>query len=235
MPKQTPMLLRYMPLMKTLLSILPFLFFISCNDSVGVDKIHMPPEKSQMIKIKLADSLGSVIITLPQRYDTSFSWTDFSDCGKPCYKIKYRSQPKTFRVTKETGWIWKGEPKDSVERFTISHSGYFPFHNSNDSADIVRDLAWRKGYVEHEEFGYYKIKSDTIEKIGERYFAILIVDNYDSLNKQYCKKLLATTSIKSNMIFFDFELLTKKNDSLTNSFIDNSKYYLRTASIDNGM
>jgi len=224
-----------MPLMKTLLFISLLSILVSCNDSVGIDRINIPPEKSQILKIKLADSLGNVIITLPQRYDTSFSWTDFSDCGKPCDKIKYRSQPKTLRVTKETGWIWKGEPKDSIEMFTISHSGYFQFHDSTDSIDIARDLEWRKGYIENEEPGHYKAKFGTVEKIGNRYFAILVVDQYDSLKNQYCKRLLATTSIKSNMIFFDFELLTKENDSLTKHFIDISKYYLRTASIDNGM
>jgi hypothetical protein len=222
-----------MPLMKTLLFILTFLFFISCNDSVGFDIIHMPPEKSQMIKLKLADSLGSVIITLPQRYDTSFSWTDYSDCGKPCDKVKYRSQPKTLPITMERGFIKPHAAQDSVERFTITHSAEFPFHNGMDSAGIARELRWRKEYVENEMD--VKIKSDTVERIGNRYFAILTVDYYDSLSNEYCKKLLATTTIKSNPVFFDFELLTKVKDSLTNNFIENSKYYLRTASIDNGM
>src|SRR5579863_5725161 len=95
-----------------------------------------------MISVKLVDSLGKVTITLPLRYDTSFSWTDYSDCGKPCDKIKYRLQPKTLRIKKETGMYMRRKPKDSIERFTISHAGYFPFHDSTDSTDILRDLDW---------------------------------------------------------------------------------------------
>ncbi len=219
--------------MKTLLSTLSILLFAACNHSSKVDIVQLPPESSKIVVTKLVDSLGNMTITLPTRYDTSFSWTHYSDCGKPCEKIKYRSQPKTLKITKESGWIWLGEPKDSVERFTIIHSGYFPFHDNDDTSFISKFHQHQKANVIQNP-DTYKIKSDTVEKIGDRYFSIIAIDLYDTAKAQFSKKLLAATSIKSNIIYFDFELLTKEKGSATDEFIDNSKYYLRTVRLSNG-
>lgn len=219
--------------MRPLLFIILLLIFAACNDSSKVDTVRLPPESSKIVVTKLLDSLGNVTITLPMRYDTSFSWTHHSDCGKPCDRIKYRSQPKTLRITKESGWIWLGEPKDSIERFTIIHSGYFPFHDNNDTAFIFKFHQHQKENVIQDP-DTYKIKSDTVEKIGDRYFSIIVVDLYDTAKAQYSKKLLAATTIKSNIIYFDFELLTKQKGHATDKFIDNSKYYLRTIQLSNG-
>jgi len=219
--------------MKTLLSIISLLFFAACNDSSKVDTIKLPPETSKVVIIKLVDSLGDVTITLPTRYDTSFSWTHYSDCGKPCDRIKYRWQPKTLKISKESGWIWLGEPKDSIERFTVIHSRYFPFHASDDSSFIFKFHEHEKGNVVQNP-DTYKIKSDTVEKIGDRYFSIIAIDLYDTTKAQYSKKLLAATSIRSNIIWFDFELLTMQKGYATDKFIDNSKFYLRTVRLSNG-
>ena len=219
--------------MKTLLSIISVLFFVACNDSLNVDTIQLPPENSKVVVTKLADSLGNVTMSLPTRYDTSFSWTHYSDCGKPCEKIKYRSQSKTLPITKESGWIWLGEPKDSIERFTIVHSGYFQFHNNVDTSFIFKVHEHRKADIIQNPDTYI-IKSDTVEKIGDRYFSIIVVDLYDTANRQFSKKLLAATSIRGNGIEFNFELLTKQKDLATQKFIDNSMYFLRTIRLSNG-
>ncbi|CAN5676599.1 hypothetical protein BH11BAC3_BH11BAC3_30500 [soil metagenome] len=219
--------------MKNLLSIISILFFAAFNESSKVDTIQLPPENSKLVIIKLADSLGNVTMSLPIRYDTSFTWTHYSDCGKPCEKIKYRSQPKTLPITKESGWLWSGEPKDSIERFTIVHSGYFPFHDNDDTSFIFKVHEHRKADIIQSP-DTYKIKSDTVEKIGNRYFSIITVDLYDTANRQFSKKLLAATSIRGNGIEFKFELLTKRKDSMTQKFMDNSIYFLRTIRLSNG-
>jgi len=215
------------------LLVISILFLAASNNSSKPDIIQLPPENTKTHIVKLVDSLGEVTVTLPTRYDTSFSWTVRSDCGKPCDEIKYRSQPKTLKITKESGFIWLGEPKDSIERFTISHSGYFPFHDNKDTSFIFN-------IHEHEKENIildpdtYKIKSDTIEKIGDRFFSIIVIDLYDTSKAQYSKKLLAATSIKGNIISFSFELLTKGIGGATDNFINNSKFYLRTIRISNG-
>lgn len=81
----------------------------------------------------------------------------------------------------------------------------------------------------------YDLMMGMFQKIGDRHYSIIVIDLYDTLKNQYSKKLLASTTIKSNIVDFKYELLTKRNDSLTKNFINNSKYYLRTIRISNGM
>lgn len=220
--------------MKTILPVISFWIITSCNYYYQGDTIHLPPEKSSIKVIKLVDSLGSITFSIPIRYDTTFIWTQYSDCGKPCDKIKYRLQPKSLKITRESGFYWKGEPKDSIERFTIVHSGYFPFHDNTDSSSIFQLHLVKKQSIVNDP-DTYKIRSDTVEKIGDRYYSIIVIDLYDTLKNQYSKKLLASTTIKGNIVDFRYELLTKRKDSLANNFINNSKYYLRTLRISNGM
>jgi hypothetical protein len=219
--------------MKTLLSIILFFLFAGCNDNSKIDTIQLASENSIIVTLKLVDSLGNIRVTLPKRYDTSFTWTDHSDCGKPCDKIKYRFQPKMLKISKESGWIWPEQPKDSVEKFTIVHSGYFPFHDDTDSNFIFKVHQRRKSdMVKNSDT--YKIKSDTVEIIGDRYFSIVVIELFDSTKSQYSKKVLAATTIKSNPIEFRFELLTKQNNKQTTDFVNNSMYFVRTIRISNG-
>lgn len=219
--------------MKYITFLLVVLFYTSCNDIKLTKNSIASPENSKNVTVKLIDSLGYVTCSIPNRYDTFLYWTNWSDCGKPCAKEQYRFQPKYLRITKETGFIWLGEPKDSIERFTIVHSGYFPFHDSVDSLFIFNFHEQEKSNIIYDP-GTYRIKSDTIEKIGDRFFSIIEIDLYDTTKAQYSKKLLAATTIKRNIIHFDFELLTKQKDAATDNFINNSKYYLRTIRISNG-
>ena len=219
--------------MKPLLSIISLFFLAACNDNSRVDTIQLPPEKLQIVTVRLVDSLGNMTVTLPIRYDTSFSWTHYSDCGKPCNQIKYRSQPKALKLTKESEWIWREEPKDSIERFTISHSGYFPFHDNGDTTFIYNfHENEKRNIIQHPDT--YKISSDTVEKIGDRHFSIITTDWYDTTKAQYSKKLLAATSLKGNILYFRFELLTKQASPATDNFLENSKVYLGTLRFSNG-
>jgi hypothetical protein len=77
-----------------------------------------------------------------------------------------------------------------------------------------------------------KINTDTLEKIGDRYFSIITIDLFDSSTMQYSKKVLSCASLKGNGISFDFELLTKQKGTATDSFISNSLYYLKTVRFD---
>ncbi|MGC4101052.1 hypothetical protein [Ferruginibacter sp.] len=219
--------------MKMLLSITTILLFISCNNFSKTENTTIqPPEKSKINVIKLADSFGTVSISLPLRYDTNFSWTHHSDCGSPCDKIKYRFQPKSLPIIEENGWMWS-DLKDSIERFTIVHSAYvYPFNPNSDTAYLRKQHAKKKAELLIEA-NSYKIKSDTIEKIDDYYFSIFLIDLYDSTKLQYSKKVLAGTYIKNNSVEFNFELLTKQKDSLKDKFLDNSLYFLKTIRIEN--
>ena len=212
--------------------IFSFLFISACN---YLSKEKTPPEKSKTEKINLTDGLGSVSVLLPVRYDTTFTWIHYSDCGQPCEKRKYRFQPKDLPVNPETGYFYK-IPNDSIEQFTIVHNPYIPVNDSDntDDHDFIYSFHDHKKYEVTHNPTLRIIAADTIEKIGDRYFSIIVIDKYDSAKKQYSKKLLSTTTIRRGTIDFNFELLTKRNDSLTKKFIDNAKYYLRTIRIKAG-
>ncbi len=58
------------------------------------------------------------------------------------------------------------------------------------------------------------------------------MENSDTL---YLKKVLAVTTIKSNEIKFEYELSTKKNDSIAKNFIKNSINLIKTCRIGKGL
>ena len=214
-------------------NILIFLVLLLAACDVSENKITRP-ENSKTQMINLEGGLGVVSLSLPVRYDTTFTWIHYSDCGAPCEKRKYRFQPKSLPVNMENGYFYK-TLKDSVEQFTIVHNPYIPIGDSDntDNRDFITS------FHDHEKFEITHnptlrfIKSDTIEKIGDRYFSIIVIDKYDTATAEFSKKLLSTTTIRRGTIDFNFELLSKKKKLLTEKFIDEAKYYLRTIRIGN--
>lgn len=209
------------------------LLFVSC-DQVSENNASPPaaPEDSKTQKINLAGGLGIVTVSLPLRYDTTFTWVHYSDCGKPCEKRKYRFQPKVLPVYPETGYYYK-PLNDSIEQFTIIHNPYI----ATDDSDKTDNQSFITFFHDHKKFeithdpALREIKWDTIEKIGDRYFSIIVIDRYDTVKAQYSKKLLSATTLRRGTIDFNFELLSRRKDSLTEKFIDKAKYYVRTIRI----
>jgi hypothetical protein len=212
--------------------IFPVLSLAACR--VSENKIT-PPENSKTQVINLERGLGVVSLSLPVRYDTTFTWIHYSDCGAPCEKRKYRFQPKTLPVNMENGYFYK-TLKDSVEQFTIVHNPYIPVGDS----DNTDDKSFITSFHDHKKFeitynhALRFIKSHTIKKIVDHYFSIIVINKYDTVKAEYSKELLSTTTIKRGTIDFNFELLTKQKDSLAEKFIDEAKYYLRTIRIAGG-
>jgi len=166
---------------------------------------------------------------LPVRYDTSFTWRHYSDCGRPCEKTMYRFQPKKMPVYPEPG-LMRSKLNDSMDQFTMSHNPYIEagvIDNPDNETFITSFHDHKKFEITHDP-ALREIKSDTIEKIGDRYFSVIVVDLYDSTKRQYSKKLLTTTTLKSGTIDFNFELLSSEKDSRNEMFLQNSMYYLRT-------
>lgn len=214
------------------LSILLAMFFITCNNASNVNNNEQRrlPESSKIVQVQLVDSLGVITLSVPLRYDTNFSWVHHYDCGKSCDEQKYRFQPKELPITKESGWIWLEEPNDSVERFTISHTRDFPFRNGDTAKNMIRHTHLREQLLSNPRNP--PIIFDTIQKINDRYYSIFEMEKFDTIHS---KKVLAVTTIKSNMIRFQYELLTKKNDSITNNFMKNSLDLIRTIHISKGI
>ncbi len=205
--------------MPHLLKIIVAIFLASCIDKVQNDTRAIVPDNSKFVTTSLRDSLGEVSFSIPNRYDTSFTWTNHSDCGKPCDHEQYRFQPKSLPIFKETDFYYN-IPDISVDQFTIIHSGYFPFHSSMDTS---------KRSIGHEPFKSRlasdphngQIKFDTIEKINGRYFSIVCMAGFDSTRQKYFAKVAALTTIKGNEIEFHYD--TKSKDIINEKdFFDNS-------------
>ena len=76
---------------------------------------------------------------------------------------------------------------------------------------------------------------DTIERINDRLFSIVVSKDYEPVKQKFTQRVNAYTTIKSNEINFKFELVTTNNDSILKNFIDKSLYYIRTIKIEKGM
>lgn len=213
--------------MNRILAIL--ILFVSCNDAQSDRALHETSKNSKAVRVQLIDSLGTIMLSIPIRYDTSFSWVHYSDCGKPCDEQKYRFQPKELPIVKESGWIWSEKPMDSIDRFTISHTKYFPFHNGDTTKNLIRHNHLKEQLLSTSPG--LPIIFDTIEKIYDRYYSIMAMEKSDSLQ---FKKVLAVTTIRGNEIKFEYQLSSKRNDSVTKNFIRNSIELLRTIRISKG-
>jgi hypothetical protein len=220
--------------MKNIL-IFSLLIFASCSyNSEATNKKELLPGDSKIHTVDLADGLGVVTLSLPSRYDTMFTWIHYSDCGKPCEKRKYRFQPKILPVFPETGYYYK-PLNDSVDQFTIVHNPYIPV----DDIDNPGNKNFITSFHDHKKWNIIHdpslrmISSDTIEKIGDRYFSIIVINKYDTARAQYSKKLLATTTVRKGTIDFNFEILTRQNNLLMQNFIKDARLYLRTIRFGN--
>jgi len=197
-------------------------YLFSCiNKSEKNDRSLMPDVKAQTIN--LVDSLGRIEISLPIRYDTFLKWVDYSDCGKPCNQQKYRFQPKNIPVSQESGFIWKGDLVDAVDRLTISHSQYIPFEILDTGLDLVRDKHWMG--QEMAALPNFKVNLDTIECIKDRCFSVFAMQIDDSIHTE---KVIAITTVRGNRITFDFLLRMKTENSIYKEFVRNSLKFIQT-------
>lgn len=185
-----------------------------------------PPEKSKSFTVQLDDSIGSVTIQLPSRYDTFFSWRHYSDCGDPCDYIKYRFQPSSLSIIKESGWYWR-EPKDSVDRFTIQHSAY---RRTGNDADSLSTAAAKGRQIDELKVSGNQILYDTTLLINNRYFGMIQRDFFDSYDSVYKQTVLAISSVNGNWVRFNFERFSKTK-FIDRSFLENAEYYLKTIRI----
>jgi hypothetical protein len=231
----------YIPLSKKFIVVIVSIIWVSCNS-----RRTIPPEKDEPIPntrtqvLTLPNSLGSIEVLLPNRYDTFFKWTHFSDCTGCGWK-KYRFQPKALPIFKESGWIWN-ELSDSVDRFTISHSDYTdtmswkikkPDSSLLHHAIEVRHKMLLEMAKSDPQMRY--VISDTVQKINGIWFSIIAGESYDSTTKIFLKYVFGTSNIRFNEIAFKFQLLTKNNNSISKSFIENSMKLLKKVKIKNGI
>ena len=179
----------------------------------------------------LRDSLGTVTFYIPVRFDTSFTWTNTSDCGKPCDHEQYRYQPRTLPIFKESGFYYE-IPDIAIDQFTIIHSGDFPFYEGDTSKNFGRHENF-KSRLSSDPFNG-TISSDTVEKIGDRYYSIVYMQGFDKTKQKHVAKVAALTTIKNNEVEFHYDI--RKSDTIAiKEFNENSIRFIRTIRMSNGI
>lgn len=190
------------------------------------------PPPSRDTSFHLIDSLGSIAIQFPPSADTFLTWIRENDCGRSCEEGKYRFQPRNLPIFLESGFFWDGQPKDSVNQLTISHSRNIQYQHNNDSFALELTGHFRENLLADPET--MNIVSDTVQKIGDRYFAIFNIQDVDKKSGVYIRRVVAFTSISGNQLQFRYELITKKQDPTLNEFYQKSLKNLESVRITDG-
>lgn len=204
--------------------IITFFTLVSCR-YVDKNDVQFKPLNSRDTTITLKDSLGNISLTIPNRYDKFSVWTHFSDCSS-CGREKYRFQSSKSPINLESGWIWN-EQNDSIDQLTIEHSQYIRIRDSSEPT-AIKFLHERMLYSAKSEPLMYgdKFRFDTIQEINGRLFSIITADFYNDSTKLFSKVVWGATHIRGNLVEFKFNLLTKKRDSISDNFVNNSKQLL---------
>jgi hypothetical protein len=183
------------------------------------------PLNSKDTTITLKDTLGKITVSIPYRYDTFLVWTHYSDCSSCGYE-KYRFQPTSLPIYRESGWIWE-DRKDSVDQFTIEHSQFVRLNDSLPFSALKTLHEKMLDDAKYDPFMYQdKYRLDTIQEIKGKEFSIITSDSYNDSTKIFSKAVWATTFLKGNVVKFQFNLLTQKNDSISKFFVRDSKQLL---------
>jgi hypothetical protein len=219
--------------MVRLCTIITGFIFFSCLTKLkegGPLPLQIPDTKS--VIIRLEDSLGEVRLTIPVDFDTSFRWIHHSDCSSCGYK-KYRLQPRSLPVHKESGWFYD-LPKDSVEQLTVSYHQKVEIRNGTSENTI-----WDLHAAAKQELDAFTLSNkpicDTFLLVRNRPVSIVAFRGQDTSKRYQTASVTASTTIKGNAVRFSYQLATKNNDSLLNAFVQRSKELLQTISIQNGL
>jgi hypothetical protein len=211
--------------MKTLLFFaVLFLSSVSCQtkNSDGHTTIELKGNEKTIV---LQEGVGKILLYIPPSYDTSFSWTHLSDCGKPCDKIKIRFQPRNNKVFKESGTFWVG-PTNQVEQLTVSYPAIL-------ATGPVQGRTLEESKSDHSSFilgikndnSNPPIVLDTMEMIQGRVFSIAAMEKREVPTIVI---VLANTVYKGNDISFRYEMKKELDNRDVTPFIKNSIRYLKT-------
>ena len=221
-----------MPL-TTLILLFPVLtFHAHSQDTSDIPKSIL--RNSRNVQIELEEDLGNISMRVPHIYDTFQLWHDRTDCAR-CGKVKYRFQPRNLPISLESGFVYLGEPTDSIDRLTIRHPEYIFHHPPQTDSQII--------FARHKDFQinikvdprYPPIIFDTIEFINDRYYSIIILDTFIRKTSQYHRMAIATTTVNNNEVTFTFELLTKARGIRVETFIETALFLFRTIKLSNGI
>ena len=204
-----------------------FIFFAAFGCSSSNDQVRAVNGSRTVVGLR--NGLGVATIVVPAKYDTLIQWTSISDCHS-CGFEKYRIQIKSNPIRLERGFIWNGDPIDSVDDITISHPiDIYPVDTNTQISLTDHKLIVHEYNMDPK---YHPILNDTILKIGSRIYSISYSNNYDSSNCLFRKALISATRFRGEDIYIVFRSWSKK--PVSEEYFNNCFDILRTVEFANG-
>lgn len=199
------------------------LFFLACNSSS-----HTKYSNFRDDTVRLKNGLGIIILEVPSRYDTILIWTNRSDCSSCGYE-QYRFQRKNYPVFLESGFYWKGDPKDSVDEITIRQ----PIDSLPMDSIIRISESDHELYVEEysKDPLYYPITRDTLINIKSKRYSVVFADHFDSTSMVFQQTLIAKCVVNGSDVEIKFRHWDK--NSRSNSFSQECLYILNSVRFSN--
>lgn len=215
--------------MKYLPFVIAVIGYVSCNNPQLPANTPIPKGKQWIIPLE--NNLDTVKIYLPDRLDTLFSWTQYSDCGDGCAHVDYRVQPRLLPIFKESGFLY--DPlEDSVEQFTIKHTKLNYELKMTDSTLIqyltakLKDDAWK--------YPSDKYIIDTLLRIQGRPCPVIAFVTYDSTKKHRTQYLNGFIPLPNNTLEIYFEHRKSYPDTAAAHFIQEAFDALKTLRVGTG-
>lgn len=202
---------------------------ISCRQKT-MNAQSLLPAHSKPVVVKLTDSLGTVSLYIPKRYDTSYSWIYESDC-KICGFFQYRFQPHSYEKEHES---WGPRPFILYDRLTIRHSKDLTYAKGDTSS--IRMIHNNQKEIIRLQGQQNNVTIDSLCEINGRYFALMAttIKLQNQGKNLYIKTIEAVTTVKGIGLEFKYEILVPVNDSIYQHFIPNSLALLQTIHIEKG-
>lgn len=215
-----------------LLSLLIFLVSIAACNSKTPLVDHLLNARDTTIILK--DSLGSLKISFPDRYDTFMRWTQYSDCGS-CGTERYRFQSRKMPIFLESGFFWD-HLKDSVDQLTVIHQQRLQYRDSS-NRDFIK--TYHKAFIEDAKVELWVPNNstvfDTLQMVSGKWTSLITFEHYDSLSHLYFKGVAGAMLVKGKPIKILFSLLTKRKDLINVEFIGRSKKMMMRIFAENGI
>ena len=194
------------------------------QEAAPIQEIYEMPEGTRMVALKLKDSLGTVLLAIPNRYDTFYTWLHSIDCS-PCGDEQYRFQPEKLPIEMESGlYRYEYDRIDSVDRYTIGHTMNTREPESDTSITIEQI---RQNMKEFYRAYRREITMDSIIRVGDRMFAVIILKQVQHKTLVF-DHILAFTKIRNFPLAFEFEARTTATDTLHKDFAERTMKLIRS-------
>jgi hypothetical protein len=205
---------------------------LSCNTNVHDDVFSDLSAKSTIKKVLLEDSLGTLLIAVPNRYDTFFCFGYNEGCGQGISKLMYKFQATKVGLFEESGMINHSEPKRK-DQILISHIRTYRPHTVSEIS-YIND--YHSLYKREAQLSYLKValEKDYVRQSNVGLQSIFVF-RYEDTTKDYIMREVVTFFLrKNNEVKVKYLYVADRKDTIADSFIDEALHSANSLKISNG-